>query len=204
VAFSEPSDEMIKLPRSFVRMPIELVPPPGFDPERLETWPHVDGRLEWVGGRLLYMPPCGDRQQDTAIDVATCLGNWVRTHPEFRVGGNEAGMKLGGDVRAAEAAVWRRQDAGPYTGQVRRTAPLLAVEVSGEDEDENALRTKAHWYLDAGVQCVWLVLTDTREVVVATRERETRHATGETLPLRPELPDLAPRVDDLFRQISAA
>jgi len=39
-----------------VRYPVELVPPEGFDPARVETWPRIDGRLEGVEGRLLYMP----------------------------------------------------------------------------------------------------------------------------------------------------
>jgi len=43
-------EDTIPVPRS-VRFPVELVPPDGFDPERLETWPRVDGRLEWVEGR---------------------------------------------------------------------------------------------------------------------------------------------------------
>jgi len=42
---------------------VELDPPLGFDPARLEAWPAVEGRLRWVEGRLLYMPPCGDRQR---------------------------------------------------------------------------------------------------------------------------------------------
>ena len=39
--------EIITLPRG-VRFPLELDPPPGFDPARLETWPQVVRRLEWV------------------------------------------------------------------------------------------------------------------------------------------------------------
>ena len=93
-------EETIPVPGS-VRFPVELTPPDGFDPARLETWPRVEGRLEWVGGRLLYMPPCGDRQQYTVADVVATLIIWVRAHPEFAVGTNEAGMHLGGDSRAA-------------------------------------------------------------------------------------------------------
>ena len=52
-----------------VRYPVELVPPDGFDPARVETWPRIDGRLEWVEGRLLFMPPCGERQALTVTDV---------------------------------------------------------------------------------------------------------------------------------------
>ena len=66
-------DEQIVLPRA-IRFPIELIPPDGFDEERLETWPRVVGRLEYVEGRLLYMPPCGDEQQEVVTDVVITVG----------------------------------------------------------------------------------------------------------------------------------
>jgi len=46
------SDDVIHVPAS-VRFPGELVPPDGFDPARLETWPRVEGRLEWVDAATL-------------------------------------------------------------------------------------------------------------------------------------------------------
>src|SRR5439155_491685 len=79
----------LPVPRT-VPFPVELVPPEGFDPVRLETWPRVAGRLEWVGGRLPYMPPCARLQWVTVADLVTTLGNWGRRHPEFEVGTNEA------------------------------------------------------------------------------------------------------------------
>jgi len=92
---SELDEETIPVPRS-VRFPVELVPLAGFDPVRLETWPWVAGRLEWVGGRLLYMPPCARLQWATVADLVTTLRTWDRSHPEFEVGANEAGMALDG------------------------------------------------------------------------------------------------------------
>lgn len=50
------------------------------------------------------MPPGADVQQEVAADVVLILRSWSEQHPEFVVGGNEAGMKLGGDIRAADAA----------------------------------------------------------------------------------------------------
>lgn len=69
----ETHDETITVPAS-ARFPIELTPPEDFEPERPETWPQVAGRLEWVGGRLLYMPPCGIRQAMVVADVVIALG----------------------------------------------------------------------------------------------------------------------------------
>jgi Uma2 family endonuclease len=194
--------ETITLPRA-VRFPVELNPPEGFDPERPSTWPSVAGRLEWVDGRLLFMPPCSDLQQDTVIDVVIALGTWARAHRAFVVGGNEAGMRLGGDTRAADVAVWRRSELGAYSGRLRTVAPVLAVEVGGPDDTEDLLSAKASWYLGVGVAVVWLVLPASREVVVVTKAGASRCSAGDRLPAHRELPDLAPEVADLFVQVAA-
>jgi Uma2 family endonuclease len=196
----EAMEDTVTVPRS-VRFPVELVPPDGFDPARLETWPRVEGRLEWVGGRLLYMPPCGREQAGTVSDSNFALSLWGRTHPEFFVGTNEAGMRLGGDSRGADVGVWRRQP-GPLGGGFWREPPLLAVEVAGCDDTLEALREKAAWYLAHGVPVVWIVLPDEREVVVVSAAGETRHRMGERLPPHSDLPDLTPDVAELFRQVS--
>ena len=198
---SEFDEETIPVPRS-VRFPVELVPPQGFDPVRLETWPWVAGRLEWVGGRLLYMPPCARLQWVTVADLVTTLGTWGRSHPEFEVGTNEAGMALAGAVRAADAAIWRRTELGADSG-LARVPPVLAAEVAGRDESEIELREKARWYLDAGVAVVWCLLPEQREVLVVTRAGESRHRERERLPSQAQLPELAPLVDELFAQVVA-
>jgi len=194
-------EETIAVPGT-VRFPVELTPPDGFDPARLETWPRVEGRLEWLGGKLLYMPPCGIRQQYTVADVVVTLGNWVRAQPEFAVGTNEAGMRLGDDSRGADAAIWRRAKGDAYDGGFQRVPPVLAVEVAGRYEGEPQLRDKARWYLGVGVPIVWLVLPARREVIVVTSEGERRYGAGERLPADPRLADLAPMTDELFVQIS--
>lgn len=73
MSVSELYQDFITLPRA-VRFPVELRPPEDFRSTRLETWPRLAGRLEYVGGRLLYMPSCGDRQQDTVTDVVIAPG----------------------------------------------------------------------------------------------------------------------------------
>jgi Uma2 family endonuclease len=194
-------DDEVKLPRSVVRFPIELRAPDGFHPEDPSSWPHVDGRLEYVGGRLLYMPPCGDIQQDVAPVVTAVLLEWAAGHSDYVVGGNEAGMRLGGETRGADGAVWRCGAIGERLGGYRRVAPVLAAEVAGMDESEIDLRDKARWYLEHGVVVVWLVLPQPREVVVLTAEGERRVCGGETLPEHAALPGLAPRADRFFVQL---
>jgi len=202
MTIAERYEETIPVPRA-IRFPVELIPPEGFDPERLETWPRVEGRLEYVNGRLLFMPPCGQMQSYTVGSIVTLLGLWVRAHPEFAVGTNEAGLLLHGDARGLDAGIWRRKDAGPVRHHFQRVPPILAVEVAGEDEDERVLRDKAAWYLAAGVQVVWIVLPEQQEVLVISSSEEHRCRAGESLPPHPALPDLSPRVDEFFLQISA-
>jgi len=185
-----------------VCFPVELTPPDGFDPARLETWPRVEGRLEWVGGRLLYMPPCGTSQQLTVSDLVATLASWVRSHPEFAVGTNEAGVRLGEDTRGADGAVWRRADVHPRDPGLPRAIPVLAAEVAGRYEGKTALREKARWYLDRGVAVVWLLFPKEREVIVMTHAGERRHRVGERVPRDPRLPDLEPPVEELFLQVS--
>ncbi len=100
----ETYDDTVPVPR-MVRFPVELRPPPGFRPEDPSTWPRVPGRLEYVDGRLVFMTPSGDIQQDVTGSVAGLLDRWLDDHPEFTFGTNEAGMILDGEVRAADAAV---------------------------------------------------------------------------------------------------
>ena len=146
------------------------------------------------------MPPCGTLQQGVSVDLVAVLRRWSQRHRAFFVGGNEAGMLLGGEVRGAEAAVWRRGDLGRLTTRVPTVPPILAVEVAGRDEGESELRDKAAWYLRHGVQIVWVVIPEARELVVITLAGESRHRRG-PLPRAPALPGLAPSVRDFFRQI---
>ncbi len=193
-------DEVIWLPKA-VRFPVELLPPDGFDPEDLGTWPSVVGRLEFTEGKLVYMPPCGDLQQDTVADVVVTLGAWVRRHREFVLATNEAGMRLGNATRAADVAVFRRKDVGAPVGGLRRHPPVLAVEVAGESEGEPELLQKAGWYLSVGVTLVWILLPEERRVIVVTSSEKRTYDRSETIAEHPALPGLSASVADLFFQL---
>ena len=147
------------------------------------------------------MPPCGDEQQDTVADVVVVLGTWVRSQPGFVLATNEAGMHLAGATRAADAAIWRRSGLGGRTGGLRRTPPVLAVEVTGQAETEAELLPKAEWYLSVGVTVVWIVVPETRQVVVVTGGGAHTYGSSRSLPEQEQLPGLAPAVDDLFFQL---
>jgi Uma2 family endonuclease len=196
-------DDEVRLRRDAIRFPVEL----GFRAEALETWPAVEGRLEYVEGRLLYMTPCGDRQGSVVADIVYLLKAWSRQHPAFVVRTNEVGMRLGPDIRAADAAVWRRDELGPPSGGIHRVPPVLAVEVAGLDEAETDLRRKALWYLTHGVRVIWLVLPESHEVLVMSAVGDaldpvvSRHGCGQSLLPQEALPGLVPGVDEFFSEL---
>ncbi|MBL8914419.1 MAG: Uma2 family endonuclease [Archangium sp.] len=198
-------EEPVPLPRGGLRFPVELAAPPGFKAAVEPTWPRVSGRLEYLKGSLHYIPPCGDEQSEVAVGVAGALDQWAVDHPEFSVGANEAGMLLGGEVRGADAAVWRRKDLPPRAkrGTFRRVAPILAVEIAGQDEDEDVLLLKARWYFKHGVKIVWLVLPETREVLFLRggMRGARRLKTNERIPSDADLPGLEPLVSPFFHQL---
>lgn len=144
----DPSSELVPVPLVAVRFPIPLPVPAGFDPERLETWPHVEGDLEFVDERLLYMPPTGDTQQDTCTDVARVLGNWRQGHREFVVGTNAAGVRLG-NARTEEAlrekADWYLAHGTEVVWLLFPTAPRgVVLSASGEVASQPGERVPAH------------------------------------------------------------
>ena len=186
------------VPRDAVILPLPVRAPAGFVPERPETWPKLAGRYEFVEGRLEYMPPCGEIQQCVAADVVGELGTWRRANPGFNVGGNEAGMILGGDVRAADAAVWPAKTPGLGFA---RTPPILAVEVAGADDTLEYLEKKSEWYLSHGVECIWIVMPDTRSVRVVTKAGRVDVGVGGRIPEHASLPGLVPDVSAFFQQL---
>lgn len=183
------------------RLPIELEPPEGFDPRDVLTWPDVTGRLEYVGGRLLYMPPCGNEQAATAARVSFLLEKWRGDRREILVASNESGMIFGEDVRAPDVAIWRRRDLeAPLRPVFALSSPLLAVEVAGRrpEDAEAALREKSEWYLRSGTATVWIVLPATGEVIAIDREGQRRCGVGERVPGPRDLPDLSIEVSEIF------
>ena len=197
---AETDDGYVVVPGS-VRFPVQLRVDEDFDPLDVGTWPEVEGRLEYVEGRLLFMPPSGQEQGAVTLSASGVLAKWLEQHRGFRGATLEIGITLGGETRGADAAVWRKDQAMGVDKATLRFAPLLVIEVAGRDEGETELRKKASWYLGHGVRVVWIVLPDSREVVVLREDGESRYAKGDTLPEQPELPGLTPAVAELFAQL---
>jgi Uma2 family endonuclease len=106
-------------------------------------------------------------------------------------------MLLGGEVRGADAAVWRAGE--PPGNDFARTPPVLAVEVCGEDEPAAMLLAKAGWYLEHGVERVWIVDPASRSVHVVTAAGSTE--VSDRITESASLPGLSLAVGALFGQI---
>ena len=83
------------VPTIAITLPLELPPPDGFAPDDLATWPLVEGRLEYVDGKLLYLPPAVDEQQDTVAGATSGRLLVLHLHPwligqPFRIGSLDA------------------------------------------------------------------------------------------------------------------
>lgn len=189
--------DMVPVPSSSVRFPLPIPKPRGFKAAEPTSWPSIPGRLEFVRGELLYMPPCGEEQSTVTASITIELGIWQRKNPGFVVATNEAGMLLGGDVRGADAAIWK-VTGKPRSREFRRTPPVLAVEVQGKYESVEAMREKADWYLDHGTPTVWLVLPESSVVLVVTADGERKVKAKERLPQPAGLAGLTPLVSDLL------
>jgi hypothetical protein len=140
------------------------------------------------------------------LSASTALGNWLKSHREYRGATLEIGISIGGETRGADAAVWHR-DEGAIDKKLLRFPPLLVVEVAGQDEGEEELRDKAAWYLGRGVKTVWLVLTETREVVVLRTDAirlcawsASRCSSGAHPPVQPPPEQLVTHKPDVWQR----
>src|ERR1700721_3054490 len=108
-------------------------------------------------------------------------------------------MLLGGEVRAADAAVWG--NTARAGDGFARVPPVLAVEVACVDDTPEVLLEKARWYLVHGVETVGSVLPQWRAVRVDTAAGLVDVDWGERLPEPTALTGLSPLIADFFRQL---
>ncbi len=76
--------------------------------------------------------------------------------------------------------------------------PDLAVEVKSPNDRYTTMRRKALYYLDNGVQLVWLVYPETRRIEVWTNETSKTLDMGDVLNGGDVLPGFTMSVEDVF------
>lgn len=190
----------------------EIVPNTGFmTGDDLLALPDDGWQYELVEGRLVRMPPSGYEAARIAGHLYAAMLRFVLDRGLGDVTPPDGGYNLSVPGRrnttlAPDVAFIRAEHLPPHvTFDVKRAipfAPDLAVEVASPNQHRPTMRKKAHYYLAAGTQLVWIVWPGRREVDV-WRSRDMRPAMiltpDDALDGERALPGFAYPVADLFR-----
>jgi Uma2 family endonuclease len=84
--------------------------------------------------------------------------------------------------------------------RVQRFVPELAIEIASASDTYNGLLLKKQRYLSAGVQEVWLISAEVREIAVYTKDAG-RILSGSGVLTTDLLPGITISLDDLFREL---
>ena len=165
-----------------------------------------DGRCyELVEGRLYEMPPPGQRHGRVTLKIGILLETHAQQYAVGRAIAGDPGFILAHNpdtVRAPDVAYisYERLPADQeFPLQYNDIVPELAVEVVSPSDTSREIREKADSWLRAGVQMVWVVYPETRQVAVYLTDRDPLALqSDDTLDGFPALPGFTCRVADLF------
>jgi Uma2 family endonuclease len=172
--------------------------------EAIEGFDHleiVDG--EWVGfEKDEYM--AGEEHGSIETIIIHALADWALKHKTGRVYSGDTDFVLDGtpdDIRKS-----RKPDAAfVKSNRVKRTkgyvyqSPDLAVEIISPTERPGAIREKLNEYLKYGVQQVWQVFPDNRQIVVNFPDGSAKtYGMGDTIFGGDLLPDFELAVATVF------
>jgi len=150
--------------------------------EHLEN---TDG--EWVGfDKDEYMSEEEHGWLETLL--ITAFTNWALQNKAGRVYPGNTQFVLDsvpGDIRMAhrpDVGFVRDDRVEKFKGYIYK-APDLAVEIISPSEQPEAIQRKLNEYLDHGVQQVWQVYPETRQIVVHCPDRTARtYSVGDIIP----------------------
>ena len=134
-------------------------------------------RFEFVNGQVLEVPPMGAfaseianriRDEMTAYCHRTNLGR-ARNDMLFRLPlPEDDDRQREPDVAFISFERWPVAQALPYKGKPVHVVPNLVAEVASPTDDADDLIAKAHEYLRAGAELVWLVFPRVRQLYAYT------------------------------------
>ncbi len=144
------------------------------------------GPCELIDGRVVRMNPIGRSHAHVAANLSMTLNQFVRQHKlgEVLVGKIGIFIQRGPDrVRAADIAFVSTERLAQTTESgYLKTAPDLVVEIISPSDRWQDVRDKLEDYFTIGVQQVWIVEPDNRDVLVYSSITETRKLSeGDTV-----------------------
>ncbi len=137
------------------------------------------GPSELIRGEVVVLSPGGFEHSRIASRVGFLLEQWARTRRIGRVLACEAGVVVETDpatVRGGDL-VYVSYQRIPRDRQPRgflRVPPELIVEILGDDQDWSEMREKIDQYLAFGVDRVWVIHPELRQVRVYKSGAEAR------------------------------
>lgn len=140
--------------------------------EELLALPDDEWRYELVEGRLVRMPPTGDRHNRTSARLFGAVYGFVTSRGLGEVYPQESGFLLSASgepdtVLAPDLAFVRAEHVPrPTIDGFPRIAPDMVAEVISPSQTLPQLRQKAETWLAYGVRQVWILVPETRTVEV--------------------------------------
>jgi len=136
------------------------------------------GPCELIDGRIVRMNPTGIQHGDIVIALGSALRDFVRKRQLGRVVGGEVGIYTRREpdrVRAADIAfVSQERLADKSLKGFLKVAPELVVEIISPTDRWQNMRDRLEEYFAIGVQRVWIVEPDNRDVLVYSTSTEMR------------------------------
>jgi Uma2 family endonuclease len=170
--------------------------------EDILAMPDDGDRLELIDGELLRMAPTGFEHGDIMFNLGGALRRFVVAANLGRVTGGDAGFVLrrDPDTLLAPDVAFVRADRLPVDRQgFLELVPDLVVEVISPSDRFNDVTRKVAIYLDAGVQCVWLIQPLRKRVFVHDRGMAPLElANDDFLEGQDIIPGFQMRVADIF------
>ncbi len=136
------------------------------------------GPCELIDGRIVAMVPTGNEHGIVEFNLGRHLGNFVAAHKLGWITGGEVGIftrRHPDRVRGADLAFVskERSPVRPAKGFLK-VAPELVVEILSPSDRWQEVRQKIEEYFAIGVQRVWIVEPDNRDVLVYSASTEMR------------------------------
>ena len=171
-------------------------------------WVHrPENRGRWFElerGRVIEMPPPGERHGVVCGNISRILGNHMFQLGQGYICTNDTGVIIETDpdtVRGIDVTLYeesRRYD--QLTAKYAEHLPTVAVEVLSPHDRAGRMMKRALQFVRKGIMLVWLVDSEERDVTVYRPGREPYvlgsddEITGDDI-----LPDFCCRVADFFR-----
>lgn len=175
--------------------------------EEFFEWVHrpenTDRHFELEQGEIVELPPPGKFHGFVCANISRILGNFTVQRRKGYVCTNDAGVIVERDpdsVRGPDVTLYEdSQDASHMERQYAVRPPVLAVEVLSPTDRLNKVIVRVTQLLSRGVQLVWVVDPDTRDVSVYRAGKDPHVlAAGQEITGDDVLPDFRCRVAEFF------